>query len=67
MKHESGQPILYRRLLPISFSDLLLYCSADWVGALNAMLSDVGICGDEGAITKVLAEVAYETGYGKAP
>jgi len=41
------------------------YCDEEWVAALNEVLSDpvVDKCGDEEAIRKFLAQVAYETGY----
>jgi hypothetical protein len=41
------------------------YCSQEWTDALNEMLADPVIdrCQDTEAITKFLAQVAYETGY----
>eukprot|EP00928_Gymnodinium_smaydae_P065292 TRINITY_DN4845_c0_g1_i2.p1 TRINITY_DN4845_c0_g1~~TRINITY_DN4845_c0_g1_i2.p1 ORF type:complete len:661 (-),score=49.64 TRINITY_DN4845_c0_g1_i2:454-2436(-) len=41
------------------------YCTEAWTDALNEMLSDraVGKCSDRKAIHKLLAQVAYETGY----
>lgn len=41
------------------------FCTSEWASALNAMLSDpvVGKCGDATAIRKLLAQIAYETGY----
>eukprot|EP00928_Gymnodinium_smaydae_P069860 TRINITY_DN5363_c1_g1_i1.p1 TRINITY_DN5363_c1_g1~~TRINITY_DN5363_c1_g1_i1.p1 ORF type:complete len:688 (-),score=90.02 TRINITY_DN5363_c1_g1_i1:294-2309(-) len=41
------------------------YCTQEWTDALNEMLSDpvVGKCSDRKAIHKLLAQVAYETGY----
>jgi hypothetical protein len=42
-----------------------MYCTQAWTDALNEMLSDPSInkCSDSEAIRKVLAQVAYETGY----
>lgn len=42
-----------------------LYCTQEWADALNSMLADaaVGRCHDRVTIHKLLAQVAYETGY----
>eukprot|EP00437_Effrenium_voratum_P043830 CAMPEP_0181484300 /NCGR_PEP_ID=MMETSP1110-20121109/45910_1 /TAXON_ID=174948 /ORGANISM="Symbiodinium sp., Strain CCMP421" /LENGTH=628 /DNA_ID=CAMNT_0023610127 /DNA_START=47 /DNA_END=1933 /DNA_ORIENTATION=- len=42
-----------------------LYCTKEWVDALNEMLSDPAVnkCNDQTAIHKLLAQVAYETAY----
>jgi len=41
------------------------YCTQEWANALNEMLNDPAInkCNDQDAIHKLLAQVAYETGY----
>ncbi|CAJ1374826.1 unnamed protein product [Effrenium voratum] len=41
------------------------YCTQEWADALNQMLTDPAInkCNDGDAIHKLLAQVAYETGY----
>lgn len=42
-----------------------MYCTQEWANALNEVLADrvVDKCGDNEAIHKFLAQVAYETGY----
>lgn len=41
------------------------YCTQHWTDTLNEMLSDPAVnkCNDQDAIHKLLAQVAYETGY----
>jgi len=41
------------------------YCTQEWANALNGMLNDPAVnkCNDQDAIHKLLAQVAYETGY----
>jgi len=39
------------------------YCTSAWADSLNEMLVNTGQCTDTDMIAKVLAQVAYETGY----
>ena len=41
------------------------YCTQEWADSLNNMLSDPAVakCSDRSAVHKMLAQVAYETGY----
>lgn len=41
------------------------YCTQEWANALNEMLNDPAVnkCNDQEAIHRLLAQVAYETGY----